>query len=160
MSASTKADIAVSMNPDRLFFMRMHEPTFVSQRLIRFTKKNEAVDVELCHALLCSIVSCFFLEALGFGRGEGVLDLSATKLRDSLLMLNPKLLSKSHASAIKKAFAKLASRPVKTFEEECCSKDRLAFEQTVLKAYGCESLYNPIQVAVKTLYSLRQPPVR
>ena len=160
MSASTKADIAVSMNPGRLFFMRMHEPTFVNQRLIRFTKKNEAVDVELCHALLCSIVSCFFLEALGFGRGEGVLDLSATKLRDSLLMLNPKLLSKSHASAIKKAFAKLASRPVKTFEEECCSKDRLAFERAVLKAYDCESLYNPILTAIKTLHNLRQAPVR
>ena len=161
MSASTQADMAVSMNPgERLFFMRMREPTFVNQRLIRFTKRNKTLDLELCHALLCSMVSCFFLEALGFGRGEGVLDLSATKLRDSLLMLNPQQLSKSHVSAIKKAFAKLASRPVKNFEEECRNKDRLAFERVVLKAYGCESLYEPILTAVKTLHSLRLAPVR
>ncbi|MBR0504678.1 MAG: N-6 DNA methylase [Kiritimatiellae bacterium] len=161
MSASTRADIAVSMNPgERLFFMRMREPTFVNQRLIRLTKRNDTVDVELCHALLCSMVSCFFLEALGFGRGEGVLDLSATKLKDSLLMLNPQQLSKSHVRTIKKAFVKLASRPVKTFEEEFCSKDRLAFERAVLKAYDCESLYTPILTAVKTLHNLRLAPVR
>lgn len=160
MSASTKADMAVSMNPgERLFFMRMREPTFVNQRLIRFTKRNKTTDLELCHALLCSMVGCFFLEALGFGRGEGVLDLSATKLRENLLMLDPRQLSKSQVSAIKKAFAKMLSRPVKNFEEECRSKDRLAFERVILKAYSCESLYETILAAVKTLHRLRQAPV-
>ena len=161
MSASTKADVAVSMNPgERLFFMRMREPTFVNQRLIRLTKRNKATDLVLCHALLCLMVSCFFLEALGFGRGEGVLDLSAAKLRDGLLMLDPRQISKSEVREIKKAFASLLSRPVKKFEEECRSKDRLAFERVVLKAYGCESLYEPILTAAKTLHNLRQAPVR
>lgn len=161
MSASTRADLAVSMNPgERLFFMRMPVPTFVNQRLIRFTKRDESVDVELCHALLCSIVSCFFLEALGFGRGEGVLDLSATKLKDNLMLLNPRLLSKSRANAIKKAFAKLAARPVKNFADECRSKDRVAFERTVLDAYGCESLYKQILTAVMTLHGLRLASLR
>ena len=76
------------------------------------------------------------------------------------MMLNPQQLSKSHVSTIKKAFSKLASRPVKTFEQECCSKDRLAFERAVLKAYGYESFYNPILTAVKILHSLRLAPVR
>lgn len=161
MNTSSKADIAVSINPgERLFFMRMHEATFVNQRLIRFTKKDESLDIELCHALLCSLVGCFFLEALGFGRGEGVLDLSATKIRDSLLMLNPHLLSNNHIIAIKEAFAKLVSRPVKSFEEECRSEDRLAFERIVLKAYGCELLYEEILNATKTLHGLRLASVR
>lgn len=161
MSATTKADMAVSMNPgERLFFMRMSEPTFVNQRLIRLTKKDESVDIELCHALLCSFVGNFFLEALGFGRGEGVLDLNATKLKDSLQMLNPRLLSNGRAKAVKKAFAKLAARPVKRFEEECCSKDRLNFEHAVLKAYGCESLYEHMLTAVTTLHRLRLASVR
>ena len=156
MSASTKADLAVSMNPgDRLFFMRMLEPTFVNQRLIRLTKRDVSVDVELCHALLCSMVGCFFLEALGFGRGEGVLDLSATKLKDSLPILNPKLLSNSQVHAIKKAFAKLTERPVKSFSDECRSKDRIVFERTVLEAFDCESLYDQILAAVMTLHGLR-----
>lgn len=161
MSASTRADLAVSMNPgERLFFMRMPVPTFVNQRLIRFTKRDESVDVELCHALLCSIVSCFFLEALGFGRGEGVLDLSATKLKDNLMFLNPRLLSRSRANAIKKAFAKLAARPVKSFADECRRKDRMAFERTVLEAYGCESLYMQILTAATTLHNLRLASLR
>ena len=132
----------------------------MNQRLIRLTKRNKATDLVLCHALLCSMVSCFFLEALGFGRGEGVLDLSAAKLRDGLLMLDPRQISKSEVREIKKAFASLLSRPVKQFEEECRSKDRLAFERVVLKAYGCESLYEPILTAAKTLHNLRQAPVR
>ena len=156
MSASTKADIAVSLNPgERLFFIRMPEPTFVNQRLIRLTKKDEEVDIELCHALLCSLVGCFFLEALGFGRGEGVLDLNATSLKGKLHVLNPQLLSNDDANKIKDAFAKLAARPVKRFEEECNSKDRLAFERIVLKAYGLESLYEQILSATRTLHRLR-----
>ena len=156
MSASTKADLAVSMNPgDRLFFMRMREPTFVNQRLIRLTKKDICVDVELCHALLCSMVGCFFLEALGFGRGEGVLDLSATKLKENLPILNPKLLSNARINAIKTAFARLTERPVKNFSDECRSKDRIAFERTVLEAFGSESLYDQVLTAVMTLHSLR-----
>jgi len=36
----------------------------------------------------------------------------------------------------------------------------LAFERVVLKAYGCESLYEPILTAAKTLHDLRLSPVR
>ena len=161
MNSATRADIAVSMNPgERLFFMRMLEPAFVNQRLIRLTKKCEAVDVELCHALLCSFVGCFFLEALGFGRGEGVLDLSATKLKDGLQMLNPLLLAKNQSRAIKKAFSKLLARPVLRFEEECRNEERLNFERTVLKAYCFESRFEQVLSATKILHNLRLSPVR
>ena len=157
MSSTTKADIAVSMNPgERLFFMRMKEPTFVNQRLIRLSKNEPSVDVELCHALLSSLVGCFFLEAYGFGRGEGVLDLNATKLKNNLQMLNPNILSNPDVLAIKNAFMKITARPVRQFEEECKSEDRLAFERTVLKAYKCEDLLNPILHSTLLLYKLRQ----
>ena len=157
MSSSTKADIAVSMNPgERLFFMRMKEPTFVNQRLIRLSKNAPSVDVELCHALLSSLVGCFFQEAYGFGRGEGALDLNATKLKNNLQMLNPNILSNNTVLTIKNAFSKIAARPVKQFEEECKSADRLAFERTVLKAYECEELLEPILHSTLLLYKLRQ----
>ena len=161
MSASTRADIAVSINPgERLFFMRMRAPTFVNQRLIRFSRKRSSVDLELCHALLCSFVGCFFLEAFGFGRGEGVLDLNATKLRTYLPMLNPELLSQGEKKLVKAAFRPLISRQVINFSDECTRSDRINFEHAVLRAFGCESQYGKVLAAVKTLHELRLAPVR
>lgn len=160
MSADTKADLAVSLNPgERLFFMRMEEPTFVNQRLIRLTKKAGGAVLELCQALLCSLAGCFFLEALGFGRGEGVLDLNATKLRNSLPMWNPEAISPDGAAAILRAFRRLEQRPVKTFSQECRAADRQAFEQTVLDAVGCAHLHGKILDAVSRLHEIRLAPV-
>ena len=161
MSADTKADLAVSMNPgERLFFMRMEEPTFVNQRLIRLTRKPGAPDLTLCQALLCSLAGCFFLEALGFGRGEGVLDLNASKLRNGLPMWNPEIISSSSAAIILKAFHRLEARPVKTFTEECRSTDRQAFERTVLDAVGCSHLHGKLLNAVSRLHNIRLAPVK
>lgn len=63
------ADLVASINyGDRLFIAKLKERSFVNQRLARFTKKTEIVDVDLCHALLNSALGMFFIEALGFGR--------------------------------------------------------------------------------------------
>ena len=95
MSPSATADLVTSINPDeRLFIAKFDNPTFVNQRLIRFTKNNDNIDIKLSHALLNSLLGIFYIEMLGFGRGEGVLDLSASKLQESLKMLNYNLLTK------------------------------------------------------------------
>ncbi len=77
------------------FIAKFDNPTFVNQRLIRFTKNNDNIDIKLSHALLNSLLGIFYIEMLGFGRGEGVLDLSASKLQESLKMLNYNLLTKN-----------------------------------------------------------------
>ena len=71
------ADFVTSVNPDkRIFISRLNEKSFVNQRLIRFTSLKFDTDLELSHALLNSLMGIFFIEALGFGRGLGALDLS------------------------------------------------------------------------------------
>ena len=75
MSPSTLADMVISMNPyHRLFVAKLEQRSFVNQRLIRFTKKTRTINVDLCHALLNSVIGLFFIEAIGFGRGLGALD--------------------------------------------------------------------------------------
>lgn len=161
MAPETKADLAVSMNPgERLFFMRMENPTFVNQRLVRLTRKPGAPAAELCQALLCSLAGCFFLEALGFGRGEGVLDLNATKLRNGLPMWNPGIIAPDAAATILKAFRRLARRPVRPFSDECRSPDRQTFERAVLEAVGCAHLHDRILAATSHLHEIRLAPVR
>lgn len=91
MRPETVADLAAAMNYDtRLFFLRLTPRAFVNQRLIRFTTKpGILVDLDLWHALLCSLMGCFYIEALGFGRGLGALDLNASKFAKQLRLLNP-----------------------------------------------------------------------
>ncbi len=149
------ADIVTSMNPgERLFFAKLKERAFINQRLIRLTKKGEA-DIDLCHALLNSLVSLFYLEALGFGRGEGALDLSSEKLKNNLFMLNPKLLKQEEKSRIIEKFQPLLKRQILTIPEELHDKDRLEFDKEVLKCFGIEKVENDIRNSLFTLYGIR-----
>jgi hypothetical protein len=155
MLPDTLADIVTSMNPgDRLFFAKLKERAFVNQRLIRFTKKENA-DVGLCHALMNSILGLFYLEALGFGRGEGALDLSSDKLKNSLYILNPNLLNKVQKEEIINKFQPMLKRPILTIEEELTNKDRLEFDKEVLKCFGIEKVENKIRKSLLTLYKIR-----
>lgn len=82
-----KASIITSLNPDkRFFFSKFNEPACINQRLIGFIPLNAGVDIDICHALLNSIIGIFFIEASGFGRGDGVLDLSKDKLEKSFML--------------------------------------------------------------------------
>ena len=77
MHDTEMADFVTSVNPDkRIFISRLNEKSFVNQRLIRFTSLKFDTDLELSHALLNSLMGIFFIEALGFGRGLGALDIS------------------------------------------------------------------------------------
>lgn len=145
--------IFTMMNPDaRIFFGRFEKPSFINQRLIGFKPKNENVDVELCHALINSVLMKFFVEAVGFGRGLGVLDINKDAIA-SCYMLDPDKLSSSKKDVIKNAFKKILVKKIDTVESELSDPDWVKFNKTVLEAYGIEKYYEQI---VKSLRSLRK----
>jgi len=158
MSPATTADIALSVNPDkRLFFIRLNPRSFVNQRLISFTElANRKVDIDLAHALLCSLLGCFFLEALGFGRGLGALDLNSTKMGKQMRMLNPDLIPKDKQKHIMVLFDRLKKRDVLNFEAEMQRKDRLEFEKAVLASFNLEDIMPSVQKSVLELHQIRQ----
>lgn len=157
MSPLTTADLVTSINPnERLFIAKFDNPTFVNQRLIRFTKNNDKIDIILSHALLNSLLGIFYIEMLGFGRGEGVLDLSASKLQESLKMLNYNLLTKNQKENIIETFTPLLNRNVKPLLQELQSEDRIIFDKTVLKAFNISEQEFNIRKALLDLYNIRK----
>lgn len=156
MRPDTTADLALSMNPgERLFFARLTPKAFVNQRLIRLVAKTSTVDMDLSHALLCSFMGCFYLEALGFGRGLGVLDINATKVSRQMRMLNPAAVSVAGRKAILAAFDLLKRRDVLSLEEETKRGDRLKFETVVLKSFGLDDVLPQIQESLIDLHRIR-----
>lgn len=153
--AKKKFLLITSLNPDkRLFFAKFNEPTCINQRLIGFIPKVENLDIELCHALLNSIVGMLYIEASGFGRGAGALDLSKDKFADSF-MLNPNLLSDKQIREILSAFAPLLKRKILPVEQELQQSDRQLFDMTVLKSYGMDKFYSEIKDSLLSMMKVR-----
>ena len=157
MLPNTMADLVASINPDeRLFIARLDQRSFVNQRLTRFTMRNPSLDTDLCHALINSLLGIFYLEALGFGRGLGVLDLSATKLSENLFILNPSLLGEEERDNICEKFDNLLGRNVLPIEEELVQADRIDFDNAVLDAYNIQNYKDLITNALLTLFEIRK----
>ena len=156
MKPTELADFVVSVNPDkRLCVHRFETPAFVNQRLIRFTVKNKA-DIEILHALLNSAIGLFLLEAAGFGRGLGALDLNATKLAKQLHVLNHQSISLPYKTNILNLFKPLLEREVLALPQELASVDRQQFDEAVLQAYGYKNIRNDIYQSLLALYNIRQ----
>jgi hypothetical protein len=158
MKPNTLADFVISMNPDkRLCVHRLNLRSFVNQRLIRFTVKNEvSADLNLLHALMNSIIGMFQIEAAGFGRGLGVLDLNATKLSEQLCLLNPDNITSGDRQKILTAFTPLLDRPIRDLPDELASSDRQRFDEAVLSVFGAQSKQREIYAQLFKLYSIRQ----
>ena len=155
MASTNTADMVTTMNPDRrLFFAKFNEPTFINQRLIGLKKKAGYTEVSLYHALLNSILGMFYIEAVGFGRGLGVLDISSTTIRNAF-MLNPRLLSDESKTDILNAFEPLLNRNVEHASVELTLADRLNFDMTVLRAYGIEEHYESIKQSLLSMQEMR-----
>jgi hypothetical protein len=156
MNDSTMADLVSSMNFNhRIFIAKLETRSFVDQRLTRFTALNDDLDIDLAHALLNSILGIFFIEAIGFGRGQGVLDLSSTRMKNFLKMLNPNLLKQKQILEIKEKFAIFRDRESKNILEELQELDRNEFDNVVLKAYGIAHLKDKIINSFLYLYKIR-----
>ena len=158
MDDATLADFVVSINPDtRLFVARTREPTFVDQRIIRFTIKDQEQNTELLHALLNSIYSICLIEAIGFGRGLGVLDINATKIREGLYMPDMRLISDAGAENILDLFEIMKSREVYPILQELDEPSRIEFDKAVTVAIGMAetdrlNAYNGLRI----LYKIRK----
>ena len=156
MHDTEMADFVTSVNPDkRIFISRLNEKSFVNQRLIRFTSLKSDTDLELSHALLNSLMGIFFIEALGFGRGLGALDLSSNRMKKYFRMLNPSLLTDSQIKEIKNKFALFKNRDVQNIRIELNDSIRKDFDLTVLKAYEIEHLYDSIKSSFLFLFNMR-----
>ncbi len=149
-------DIFTTMNPDkRLFFAKFEKPSFINQRLIGLKAKDGFEDIELEHALLNSVFTMFYIEASGFGRGLGVLDINSKNIA-KCRMLNPKLISRNYRNKIVEAFRPLLNRDIKSVREELSSLDRMVFEKTVMKAFGIEDCLAPIVYSLLSMQNTRQ----
>ena len=149
------AEVFTMMNPDqRLFFAKFENPSFVNQRLIGLTHKAEYPDEELNHALLNSMFTMFYIEASGFGRGLGVLDVNKDSIANCY-MLNPKLVSKEDRNRIIQAFEKLKARNILKVSEELHDDIRLEFEHTVLSSFGIDDYFEKIKASLLSMQETR-----
>ena len=151
------ADLVTSMNPDeRIFVAKLASPTPVNQRLITFSLINQNEDIDLYHALLNSLLGVFFLEALGFGRGLGVLDLNSTKLKDNMRILDPSLLTEQNKNKIKEFFKPILAREVYPLSKELTMDDRDKFETAVLDAYSLLEIKDKLKNSLLKMYQIRK----
>lgn len=156
MNSSTLADFVISVNPDqRLCVHRLKNRSFVNQRLIRFVSQN-GIDISLCHALMNSVIGMFLIEAIGFGRGLGALDLNPTKMADQFHILDPNLISQQDHAKILNAFSLLLTRNALGLITELKNPDRINFDRIVLEAYGVSHLQNDIYDSLRHLFQIRQ----
>ena len=152
----TPADLVLPINPyERLFIPKLQPRTYVDQRLTRFTIKDTSINPDVCHALMNSLIGLFLIEAMGFGRGLGALDLSKTRVERQLHMLNPRLLDDGQKKQILSAFDPLLQRSVESLPAEIAKDDRKKFDAVVLKAFGIYHLYGDIRSSLEGLYSIR-----
>jgi len=157
MKDKTFADLVALINYDkRLFISRLKKRSFVNQRFIRFTITEKNLDIELLQALLNSSIGLFYLEALGFGRGLGALDLNTTKVRNQLFMLNPSILNEKQKSEIKKRFLPLKEREIYPLIREINEKDRISFDNVVLEYFGIINIKDKIIQSLFDLYNIRK----
>jgi len=157
MQDNTTADLVALINYDkRLYIGKMRQRSFVDQRLIGMSLSDHSIDIDICHALMNSSLGLFYIEALGFGRGLGALDLSATKLETRLFMLNPGLLEREDIAEIKRKFAPLLRREVLPIMDELTMTDRTEFDKTIFKAFNIEDYRDKIIGALKQIYNIRK----
>lgn len=155
MEDSTKADMVTALNPNkRLFVARFDEPTFVDQRFTCLLVKDTSVSLKLSHALLNSVYGMFAIEAIGFGRGLGVLDASSSNFKN-IYMLNPHLLSIEEAEKIVQLFESIENRDVYDTEVELQDSKREVFDRFVLTSFGIEGYYEDIKHSLMSMQKTR-----
>jgi N-6 DNA Methylase len=153
LAPEESANIFISINPSqRLFFSFSKSPLYLNQRLVAIrVKKN---DIEIVSALLNSIVSLLIVELNGVSRNLGALDLNADFFKTKMKMFEPSLLSDKQKEYILSKFEVLNKRQIQDYENEYQQKDRIAFDEEVLKAYGFKTDILP------QLYSLLTETIR
>jgi len=153
LTPEESANIFISINPSqRLFFSFSKLPLYLNQRLVAIRVKKK--DVEIVSALLNSIVSLLIVELNGVSRNLGALDLNADFFKTKMKMFDPSLLTVKQKESILSKFETLSKRQIQDYENEYKQKDRIAFDESILKAYGFKTDILP------QLYSLLTETIR
>lgn len=153
LAPEESANIFISINPSqRLFFSFSKSPLYLNQRLVAIRVKKK--DTEIVSALLNSIISLLIVELNGVSRNLGALDLNADFFKTKMKMFDPSLLSDKQAKNISSKFEILSKRQIQDYEKEYKQKDRIEFDEAVLKAYGFKTDILP------HLYSLLTETIR
>lgn len=156
LTTDEEAEIFTMMNPDnRMFYAKFRQPTFINQRLIGLRRKRKTDNLDLIHALLNSILSLFYIEAVGFGRGLGVLDINKESI-SRCYMLNPAHLTKEQEMKIITQFSKLEARGIMDIDQDINDPVRQEFEKVVLDAYGIYDYYDNIISSLKAMRQIRK----
>ena len=143
------------MNPDkRLFFAKFETPSFLNQRLIGLTHKDNYSDLELNHALLNSMFTMFCIEASGFGRGLGVLDINKDNIANCY-MLNPKLINSINRQKILDSFEKIKRRNIMPVYDELNDPLRIEFEHEILRCFGIDKYFDKIKFSLLSMQEVR-----
>lgn len=153
LAPEESANIFISINPSqRLFFSFSKSPLYLNQRLVAIRVKKK--DVEIVSALLNSIVSLLIVELNGVSRNLGALDLNADFFKTKMKIFDPSLLNDKQKANIISKFEALSKRQIQDYENEYKQKDRIAFDEEVLKAFGFKTDILP------QLYSLLTETIR
>lgn len=109
----------------------------------------------MLHPLLNSILSLFYIEAVDFGRGLGVLDIN----RDSIskcYMLNPALLTEEQTADIMDKFSALTERGIVNINQDLSDPIRREFDMTILNAFGIGNYFDRIVDSLKAMRKVRK----
>ncbi len=158
MKTDNMADFVANVNYDKsLFIATFRNRSFIDQRMIGISLKAGFQDENrlLLLALLNSVLSMFFIESFGFGRGLGALDLRATKFERDYKLLNFQLLSNKQKQIIINAFQPIANRDRLPLEQELEQTDRINFEKVLLKAFSIDQHFDSIKDSLLHLYNIR-----
>ena len=154
LPSNIKVDFVINVNPDKnIVFYWLDEKFFIGQRWI-WLEINNNWDKKLLYALLNSILSIFFVEAVGFWRWLWALDLNSTKIKN-MKILNPDLLTDEQKNNIIKKFNILKGREIKNIDEEFNLNDRIEFDKYVLSCYWLDEIYENIKKSLFRLYLIR-----
>lgn len=158
MIPKKEGDFVANVNFDKsLYIAQVVGDIFIDQRMIVFSTNNQykKENAILFLAVLNSVLSMFFIESSGFGRGQGALDLRAKKFKRDFKILNPNILTNDQKVKIIELFKPIMQRNRLPFEQEIESEDRIVFENALMEIYDISEYYEPIKDSLKQLYRIR-----
>lgn len=151
------AEFITSINPEkRLFWAKLNQPSFINQRLIGLTRNNTSRNIsrDLLMALLNSVVGLFFIEASGFGRGLGALDISKSTLEKTSI-LSPDLLSAKQKKYICNLYILLPKNISNDIRMQINTVERERLDRFILSCYGIEKYYEQIKSSLISMIDVR-----
>ena len=141
----------------RLYIGRIDPAAFVNQRLMGLNPQP-GVDVDLAHALLNCTVGLLMIEAIGFGRGLGALDLNKDRIEANLHILDPEKLGRPERDAIVATFAPMKARSVLEVSDELEQPDRQTLDELVIRHFDIstsrEHIYDTLRALVEVRHAI------